>query len=527
MVKKQKYNKKHTTSKPPLRNIERNNLFEDESQVTNVEITENKRKRISSRTNVKKKNENEEPSLTDSDNDMTRSVGDSRSRSRISKNIQPQSEQASNASSNESSPSIRSCSPENFYDQCSLTSKITQSPLAGRHLPESIYGQRSPTPNVTPPPLTRNNSFENTDNQWSQASTKSNTINVSSSSLIGPFKSDLEVCLYLVQHPALINLALSIINADGQESIITQGKVDRFNAVLERDLGTLQMHLKCFFFRTRVINKQIIDVLMRSLFPDVQHAGASERAALQKWVFGSAFLKRHMDVTDVQRTFRDRHDNIEKFTNFIRSAFNLFVQEILLNKNVINAVKNLNYITVDMEIFTADGKDSLRQLDLSFETIQREECSQNTVSQASLVSINGDDSSESLQENFSDNESLQENFFDSESLQENFSDNESLQGSFFERSQHNDFECNSSVVSDTSSGSDQLSIIEDIGLQTEENFNEIIVDSRIDFQPLPEDEVTYLINPPTVIGPVIVWLQDTPEPPDYQFCVKEILYSYE
>ncbi|CAG8588679.1 14869_t:CDS:2 [Cetraspora pellucida] len=321
MIKKQKYNKKYTTSKPPLRNFERNNLFEDESQVMNVEITENKRKRISSHTNVKKKNENEEPSLMDSDN------GDSRSCSCISKNIQPQSEQASNASSNESSPSIRSYLPENFYDQCSLTS-------------------------------------------------------------------------------TLINLALSMINADGQESVITRGKVDRFNMLLESDLGTLQMHLKCLFFRTRVINKQIIDMLMRSLFPDVQHAGASECAALQRWVFGC---------------YRDYNASL------------------------------------------------------------RQECSQNTVSQASLVLINRDDSSESLQENFSDNESLQKNFFDSKSLQENFSNNESLQGSFFERSQHNDFECNSSVVLDTSSGSDQLSIIEDIGLQTEENFNEIIVDSRIDF----------------------------------------------
>jgi len=87
----------------------------------------------------------------------------------------------------------------------------------------------------------------------------------------------------------------------------------------------------------------------------------SEHITERNW---AAFLKRHMDVTDVQRTFRDRPENIEKFTNFIRSSFNLFVQEILLDKDVIDDVKNLNYITVDMEIFTADRKDSLQQLDL-------------------------------------------------------------------------------------------------------------------------------------------------------------------
>ncbi|CAG8644297.1 4978_t:CDS:2, partial [Cetraspora pellucida] len=470
-------------SKPPLRNIEKNNnLFEDNSQVMNVEITENKRKKISNRTNVKKKKENEELCLTDSDNDITQAVGGSHSHSRISKNIQPQSEQASNASS----PSIRSPLPENFYDQHSLTSKISQSPLAERHLPESVYSQLSPTPNVTPSSLTRNYSFRNTVNQWSSASTTSKQ---------------------------LTSLPLSMINADGQESVITQGKFDKFSMLPERDLGMLQMHLKYLFFRIQVINKQIIDALIRSLFSDIQHAGVLERAALQRWVFGcyrdynaalrhelrklapefirkhkltkvkqptiqqiseyiternwAAFLKCHIDVTDVQRTFRDRPENIEKFTNFIQSSFNLFVQEILLDKDVIDDVKNLNYITVDMEIFMADRKDSLQQLDLRGECSQNtvSQALQNTVSQASQVSINGDDSGESLQENFSDNESL-----------------------LSDKSQHtNDLEYNFSMASDTSSSSDQLSVTEEIELQTEEekNFNQIIVDSGIDFQPLP------------------------------------------
>ncbi|CAG8547429.1 4059_t:CDS:2 [Cetraspora pellucida] len=46
MIKTQRYNKRHVTSKPLLRNIKKNNnLFKDNSQVTNVEITENKRKK--------------------------------------------------------------------------------------------------------------------------------------------------------------------------------------------------------------------------------------------------------------------------------------------------------------------------------------------------------------------------------------------------------------------------------------------------------------------------------------------------
>ncbi|CAG8826396.1 4840_t:CDS:1, partial [Cetraspora pellucida] len=58
-----------------------------------------------------------------------------------------------------------------------------------------------------------------------------------------------------------------------------------------------------------------------------------------------------------------------------------------------------------------------------------------------------------------------------ESLQENFSDSESL---FSGKSQHiNNLEYNSSMASDTSSSSDQLSVTEEIELQMEEekNFN--------------------------------------------------------
>lgn len=72
-----------------------------------------------------------------------------------------------------------------------------------------------------------------------------------------------------------------------------------------------------------------------------------------------AFLKRHTDVIDEKKSFIDRPENASTFTKFIQSAFKLFVQEKLLNKDVIDAVKDLNYTTADMEIFTMDGRDIL------------------------------------------------------------------------------------------------------------------------------------------------------------------------
>ena len=72
-----------------------------------------------------------------------------------------------------------------------------------------------------------------------------------------------------------------------------------------------------------------------------------------------------MDAIDEKKTFKDQPENATKFTKFIRSAFNLFVHENLMNKKVIDDVKkNLNHITADMKIFAADGKDTLQQLDI-------------------------------------------------------------------------------------------------------------------------------------------------------------------
>jgi len=77
-----------------------------------------------------------------------------------------------------------------------------------------------------------------------------------------------------------------------------------------------------------------------------------------------SFLKRHVDAIDEKKTFRDHPRNLALFTRFIRLSFNLFVQEHLLNKEVMDSVKNLNHITADMKVFIASGKDILQDLDV-------------------------------------------------------------------------------------------------------------------------------------------------------------------
>jgi hypothetical protein len=77
-----------------------------------------------------------------------------------------------------------------------------------------------------------------------------------------------------------------------------------------------------------------------------------------------AILKRHMDAIDEITTFNNHPENSKKFTNFIHKAFKLLVQESLLDKDVIDDIKKLNHLTVDMEIFVADGSNILSQLDV-------------------------------------------------------------------------------------------------------------------------------------------------------------------
>ncbi|RIB09000.1 hypothetical protein C2G38_2210051 [Gigaspora rosea] len=166
---------------------------------------------------------------------------------------------------------------------------------------------------------------------------------------------------------------MSMIEAGGQGSTVIQEKANKFNVLPEKDLGTLQMHLKGLFFRTRTVNKHIIDALVRSLFKSIQ-TSASERTILQRWAFGyfqdyNASLRKELRnlVPEFIRKYKltkARQPEMQQISEYIMETFNLFVQENLLDKDVINEVKDLNYMTVNMIIFTADGNDSLQQLDL-------------------------------------------------------------------------------------------------------------------------------------------------------------------
>jgi len=71
-----------------------------------------------------------------------------------------------------------------------------------------------------------------------------------------------------------------------------------------------------------------------------------------------------MDTIDEKKTFDDQPNNIDAFTKFIHLVFNLFIQENLLGKEVNDAVKNLNYLTVDMKIYAVNGKDILQKIDI-------------------------------------------------------------------------------------------------------------------------------------------------------------------
>ncbi|CAG8741924.1 7732_t:CDS:2, partial [Racocetra fulgida] len=168
------------------------------------------------------------------------------SRSHISKNTTKQNEQSSDVSS----PSIKNHSPESFYNQQLLMSNDLQSSSDRSHSPESIHDQFDVAPsllnrsystkstneqrlsnstNVASSSLIRRNSFEEAYDQQPLVSTA-----ITSSSLIRPFKNDLDVCLYLVQHPQLIDLALDMIKAGGQGSIVTRGKANKFNVLPDK-----------------------------------------------------------------------------------------------------------------------------------------------------------------------------------------------------------------------------------------------------------------------------------------------------
>ncbi|CAG8740531.1 9095_t:CDS:2 [Dentiscutata erythropus] len=158
---------------------------------------------------------------------------------------------------------------------------------------------------------------------------------INTSPLIGSFKNDLDLCLYLVKHQQLVELALNMITASGCKKSITQRKkakaANKFDALSEK--------------ANQPTTWQIANYINED-----------------NW---TNFMKCHMDMIDVQKTFEEQCVNINMFTDFIQSAFNLFVQEELLDQEVVNDVKDLNYKMVDMEVFTADREEALQQINIS------------------------------------------------------------------------------------------------------------------------------------------------------------------
>ena len=68
----------------------------------------------------------------------------------------------------------------------------------------------------------------------SKSSKSSNTTTImTSSSLIGPFKNELEVCLFMSQRQDLVNLTLNIMKASGHEPEIIQ-KPDKSNILSDK-----------------------------------------------------------------------------------------------------------------------------------------------------------------------------------------------------------------------------------------------------------------------------------------------------
>ncbi|RIB03414.1 hypothetical protein C2G38_2287978 [Gigaspora rosea] len=286
---------KEPIDESPLRSVETNNLAEDHE--LQVEVTANKGNKSSNRTNTKKRLEIEQ-TLINSDDEI---IQPSRTPFALiredlpSKNIVQQREQTAKASS--SSSLIRSSLS---YNKRPFASKATPSFLDRSDSPESIYSKRSPLSNIASSPLI-NHSFDNTNNQRPLTSNK---INNSSTSLIDPFKNDLELCLYLVQHLNLIKLTMSMIEAGGQGSTVIQEKANKFDVLLEKMGLWLLSGLQCNASLRKVLRNLVPEFirkykLTKTRQPEMQQI--SEYITESNW---EPFLKRHMDILDLEKTFR-------------------------------------------------------------------------------------------------------------------------------------------------------------------------------------------------------------------------------
>ncbi|PKB95143.1 hypothetical protein RhiirA5_437293 [Rhizophagus irregularis] len=82
-----------------------------------------------------------------------------------------------------------------------------------------------------------------------------------------------------------------------------------------------------------------------------------------------SFLKRHMDVIDKKKTFKDQPRNTTAFTKFIHSAFNLFIQENLLEAESLQ----LQYIASlhNKNDSNEDLQDGLLNNDQEYETLEQ------------------------------------------------------------------------------------------------------------------------------------------------------------
>jgi len=80
-----------------------------------------------------------------------------------------------------------------------------------------------------------NQQNETCDSLTNNTSNPSNTTTImSSSSLIGPFKSEFEVCLFMSQRQDLVDLTLNIMKASGHEPEIIQRKADKSNILSDK-----------------------------------------------------------------------------------------------------------------------------------------------------------------------------------------------------------------------------------------------------------------------------------------------------
>ncbi|CAG8676641.1 10253_t:CDS:10, partial [Dentiscutata erythropus] len=298
---------------------------------------------------------------------------------------------------NEQTLNSRSPSPENAHDR--------QSPSRG-HSSKKYYDQQP---------------------------SMSTTINTSA--LIGPFKNDLDFCLYLVKHPQLVELALNMMIADGGKKSITWKKMakvaNKFDTLFEK--------------ANQPTTRKIADYINKD-----------------NW---TTFIKRHMDVIDIQKMFEEQH-------------------------------------TVDMEVFTVDGEKALQQMNISgsFTTSDALSSASDTISSSDQSMVM---SEIKLQE--SETECTQ-SIADS--------------GINFPESTDQKIRVGRIMAIVSTSNSIKLKVQHlYFGSELPRTFTSSARIERSQNGELWLSEIIYLIDPFNVIRLVKFWLKDTPEILNYQFYV--------